>query len=206
MAETLAETLVEAGLLDREDVLKALGLQRARGGTLDTALLEQGHLSAQSILRVLGQHHQLDFVSRDDIDKINPQIVDDFPRHYAETYRVVPLRKVGDSIKLLAAIPPHERVLERIRNRTKLRPTTVITLEAFIHYGMEKLYGKKPPDRYSVLLEKLAKAPRDEEVLPNLSPTQMHQAITRRTPTTSIVLAAITTAATATTFPRRQAF
>ena len=145
MAETLAETLVEAGMLDREAILKALGLQRARGGTLDTALLEQNLLSATDVLRILGQHHQLDFVSQDDIDKINPQIIEDFPRHYAETYRVVPLRKVGDSIKLLAAVPPHERVLERIRNRTKLRPAPVITLEVFVHYGMEKLYGKKPP-------------------------------------------------------------
>ncbi|MBT6177417.1 MAG: hypothetical protein HOI23_09210, partial [Deltaproteobacteria bacterium] len=159
MADTLAEAFVSSGLIEREDILDALGVQRSRGGTLDTALLEADLLNERDILDVLEQHYKLESANRGQIERVDMGIVETFPRHYAETYRMAPLRISGNSIRLLVATPPHPRVLERIQKRIKLQPVAVVAVEARLHDAMRRLYSKEPPPRFATLLESLAQRP-----------------------------------------------
>ena len=101
MADTLAEAFVNSGLIVRENILDALSVQRSRGGTLDTALLEAELATERDILEVLEQHYHLESANRNQVERIDMGIVETFPRHYAETYRMAPLRVSGNSIRLL---------------------------------------------------------------------------------------------------------
>ena len=159
MADTLAEAFVNSGLIVRENILDALSVQRSRGGALDTALLEAELATERDILEVLEQHYNLESANRNHVERIDMGIVETFPRHYAETYRMAPLRVSGNSIRLLVSTPPHPRVLERLEKRIKLQPIAVITLEARLHDAMRRLYGKEPPPRFATLLDDLALRP-----------------------------------------------
>ena len=159
MADTLAEAFVNSGLIVRENILDALGVQRSRGGALDTALLEAELATERDILEVLEQHYNLESANRNQVERIDMGIIEAFPRHYAETYRMAPLRVSGNSIRLLVSTPPHPRVLERIEKRIKLQPIAVIAVEARLHDAMRRLYGKEPPPRFATLLDSLAQRP-----------------------------------------------
>ena len=159
MADTLAEAFVNSGLIVRENILDALGVQRSRGGALDTALLEAELATERDILDVLEQHYELESANKTHIERIDMGFVETFPRHYAETYRMAPWRVSGNSIRLLVSTPPHQRVLERLEKRIKLQPVVVITVEARLHDAMRRLYGKEPPPRFATLLDNLAQRP-----------------------------------------------
>ena len=159
MTETLAEAFVNSGLITREQVLDALAVQRSKGGTLDTALLEADLATERQVLDVLEQHYSLESAGRGLIERAGAALAETFPRHYAETYRMAPLRISGGAIHLLVATPPHPRVLERIEKRLKLQPVAVVTLEARLYDAMRKLYGKEPAQRFASLLDILATRP-----------------------------------------------
>ena len=65
---SIAEILLEKGLLRIDQIDEALALQRAEGLRLDRAILQLGFLSERQLLGVMSEHLHLPVVNLDDAE------------------------------------------------------------------------------------------------------------------------------------------
>ena len=169
MSRRLAQTLIIDEILSATDVESALQRQVVLGGSLDTNLLEIELVTEAQMLAVLGNAYTLPFAGRSEIDAIGAHIPRLLPVVFAETYHMVPLRLVDDTLHVLTDGAPDAQITERIRQRLQLNISPVVTTEARLHYAMQRLYNTELLPRFKALLNKLdgvAVAPEPVHVAP----------------------------------------
>lgn len=169
MSRRLAQTLLMDEVLSAADLETALQRQVVLGGSLDTNLLETELLTEQQVLAALGTAYGLPFAGRPEIDGIGPHLPRLFPLVFAETYHMVPLHLVDDTLHVLTDGAADAQITERIRQRLQLNISPVVTTEARMHYAMQKLYNTELLPRFTALVGKL-------DGLPEASPekTETH--------------------------------
>ena len=96
MAETkkLGERLIEAGLITRDALLKALELQRSTPAVrLGDCLLSQRAITEQALLRFLATEFQTRYVSADKLAKVKvpTDVLDRVPVRMAESAGIIPI-------------------------------------------------------------------------------------------------------------------
>lgn len=155
MSRRLAHALVSAGILKPWDIEEALQRQVLFGGSLGTNLLEGGVLTEEQLNSVLAKAHKLPVAGKTEIDAIGPHIPRLFPQVFAESYRLVPYRLEGNTLRVLVDTPPDPGLLDRVRERLKLEPVPTITTEVRLHYAMNQMYGTALLPRIKTLLSKL---------------------------------------------------
>lgn len=155
----LAQTLIGGNLVQAAEIESALQRQVVLGGSLDTNLLEAELISEADLLGALALATGLPVASRADIDTVGPHVPRLFPLVFAETYHLVPVRLVDNSLTALVADVPDPQLHERLSQRLQLQVIPIVTSEARLHYAMHRLYGTELLPRYMSLLTKLDGGP-----------------------------------------------
>lgn len=155
MSLYLAEALVERSGLDPELLDKAIERQVLHGGSLDTNLLEMGETDEEALLQALGDACELPTATAESICCIPEHMPRLFPQQFAESYHLVPSALDGDVLHVLVNGAPDQQLLDRIRERLRLRVQPVITTEVRLHFAMNRLYGTALLPRYQNLLARL---------------------------------------------------
>lgn len=159
MSQPWARALVDGHVISAATLEEALRRQVVYGGSLDTNLLELG-VSEAAVLQGLGEAYRMPIGDRGDIDQVPAHIPRIFPLVFAETYRLVPFRLVGNNLGVLTNGEADPELFTRIAERLQLHPAPTVTTEARLHYAMHRLYGVELLPRYKALLTLLdGKAP-----------------------------------------------
>ena len=113
MLTPLAQHLLLTGLLPASLLERAHQRQNLEGGSLDTALLEQGSVSEGSLLQVLSDVSSIRSVNLADFVP-NPALASLIPAKVAERLCVVPLSVDGPMLHVACSYPPPGRELEEV--------------------------------------------------------------------------------------------
>jgi len=136
LRKSIGETLVEEGILAKDDLARALAAQQASGQLLGEVLLSQGLVSPIVLVRVLARHlgvpgcqlrHGL----------IDPALLKVVGQEEAERLKAMPMFLVHNVLTVAMAEPQSLPKIDRLRQLTGARVQPVLALEAnimeFIH-------------------------------------------------------------------------
>lgn len=139
----IGELLVEAGLIEREDLEHALRVQSEHGGDTVHILISSGCITVDDFLRFLAGLpgiHTLD-LSQCELDA---ELVRRVPREVAEEYGVFPIARKGDVLILGVAHLPGEHQLKELEYRLGLRLKPLLCLEEDLQAAIARYYSAEP--------------------------------------------------------------
>jgi len=99
------ELLVSKGLLTREELADGLNAQQQEGGRLGEILLRLNILGDEDITRTLAEHLSMDYVTLDDIGKVDLTISRSLPESIAKRFCLVVLGEEDSRILIAMADP-----------------------------------------------------------------------------------------------------
>jgi len=99
------ELLVSKGLLTREELADGLNAQQQEGGRLGEILLRLNMLGDEDITHALAEHLSMDYVTLDDIGKVDLSIARSLPESIAKRFCLVVLGEEDSRILIAMADP-----------------------------------------------------------------------------------------------------
>ncbi|HUT52447.1 MAG TPA: hypothetical protein VM658_03550 [bacterium] len=139
----LGELLMQAGLIDEIQLRSALGHQKRWGGKLGKALVDQGFMDEEVMLKFLAERFKMKAVNLIR-SRISPQTFEMVPEHVAKKYEVVPVVVTGSgnkkTIVLAMSDPSDLRAIDEVQFLTGAKVEPVLATDSAIskvlqHYG-----------------------------------------------------------------------
>ncbi|MCL6581564.1 MAG: type II secretion system protein GspE, partial [Firmicutes bacterium] len=100
----LGEALMSAGLITKEQLDRAIEIQRQTGKRIGEVIVSMGLVDEERLARVLAQELGIPFVSERDIE-VKPEAASLINEQAARRYRAVPIDRRGQTIVLAMADP-----------------------------------------------------------------------------------------------------
>lgn len=139
MIDRLAEMLLRARVIDRDQLERALEIQGRNGGKIYSILLKLGYLREEDLVEFLSRQLQLPPVSLDAIE-VDSEAVALITRATAEKYMAIPYARVNDRIHVAMVDPTDLNALDAIKFSAKLPVEVSITGESQMQRAIETLY------------------------------------------------------------------
>lgn len=103
---TLSKILLERGVVQEENLMQALALQREKGKSLEEILLQQGYLTEEEWLTTLSDYLDIPYLKKIEAENtLEPTLVTKIPITYYRQHRLFPLRLEGHVLKVAMANP-----------------------------------------------------------------------------------------------------
>jgi general secretion pathway protein E len=138
----LGEILARKGLLNSEDLERALELQRERGDKLGRILVDLGFASQRDIVQALAEQLDIPVAKLDGPPLVTPE-TEKLPARFLRQARIFPLRMEGGALVLAMADPLDFETLAAVRSATGLRVRAEIAAETEIADALERYYGEE---------------------------------------------------------------
>jgi type IV pilus assembly protein PilB len=141
----LGERLINAGLINAQELESAIHEHSARKTRLGEALIQLGFLEEDELLPFLGDQLGVPSVRlREGL--IDPRAVKLIPRAVANRFQVMAIFRVRDTLTVAMAEPQNLQQIDEIERITKLRVRPVLVLRS----ALEKLLPRAYEDDYAV--------------------------------------------------------
>lgn len=147
----LGELLIEAKLLDEDQISDALRLQVVWGGRLGTILTELGYLDLDTLSRVLGWQCSLPAALNKHFEHADRELQRHLSPAQADRWGVIPLVRVGKRVVIASMSPLDEEACAEIAHALGVDASLMIhaiAAELRIRYQLERVYSIERPDRY----------------------------------------------------------
>jgi type IV pilus assembly protein PilB len=138
----LGQVLLAEGLLNEQELTRALGFQHQDNKRLGEILIERNFLSATALLSALGKHLHVKavYLRHGLIDPVVARLLD---KQEAVRLRVLPLFKVRGQVTVAMTEPQSLPTIDRLASLTGCKIKPVLALEGNIHEFQEKYLGEK---------------------------------------------------------------
>jgi len=138
----LGEILIEKGLLDAEELDKALAVQSLRSEKLGRILSDLGFTAAREVLAALSEQLQIPLAAPDDFPPVSPELEGLSPR-FMRQFHFVPLAVEDSTVVLAMADPLDFDTVSAVRLFTKLNVRTLLASEPEVESALEKYYPEE---------------------------------------------------------------
>ena len=152
LKKRLREILIEGKLINQKDLDSALKMQREKGGTLSKILVEQGAISEQELMVVLGKQLGIPPLNLFKI-KIDKEVVKLIPPHVARHYQLIAVSKIGKTITVAIADPLNIFALDDIQVLTGKDVRTILATSTDIKKAIEIYYASHEEEITKVIEE-----------------------------------------------------
>lgn len=140
LRDRLIEILEKSEVLKKEQLEKALSIQKDKGGSLGKILVEQGFMDHQDLMILVS--HQLNIPPIDlSKYKINPEVIELIPERIARQYKLVPISKLGNTLTVAMSDPTNIIAMDDIKTLTNYTIDLVISTDADIENAISNYYG-----------------------------------------------------------------
>jgi type IV pilus assembly protein PilB len=145
----LGEVLVEAGLIDKEQLKEALRAQKESGGRLGFNLVRLGYISSDKLTAFFQNFFGVGVVNEPISER--QKASDAIPRHLALYYKIAPIRIGGNVLTVAIAAIEHPNLMQALEDITGYKIDPLIFPEAEIRSLLDTSY-QIPSDRGVELL------------------------------------------------------
>ncbi len=139
--EMLGEILLRRGLLNQDQLTKALDLQKKESGYLGEILTKQGFVEERDIVVALVVQCNLPYIAVDkyEIDRAILQLV---PEDVIKRNLAIPLDRVGDILSVVMADPFNLGVQKELQRVSNCQIATFIATKYEIEKAIDRWFGK----------------------------------------------------------------
>jgi len=152
--DRLGDLLIQAGLINPEQLAQALAEAQASGTRLGYALVRLGFIDEAALAAVLARQYRVRTV---DLDKItvDPKILRLVPADFALRHLVLPVARVGRQLTVAMVDPTDAGALDSLRFLTRHDIEPVVVGEYTLRRHLEKYYESADDRRLQELLEEI---------------------------------------------------
>ena len=138
----LGDLLLSVGLIDEDQLNKALQDQKTTKERLGTQLILNGYITESQLIEALQMQLGIEFI---DLSKavIEPQMSTLVPKTIARKYGVVPVRVDKDKLYLAMKDPMNFMAIEEVKTASRKRVIPMISTGNGVDRAMMNLYGNE---------------------------------------------------------------
>lgn len=118
--DRIGDILINEGYISREDLYKALSIQKKNGGRLGWMLLSNGFITRLQFYRALAKKFNLPFVSEDiekNLDQLDVVLLQVTEPEEVIEFQALPLNIINNKLIILTSYPKNEKTLEHFKNK-----------------------------------------------------------------------------------------
>jgi len=134
------EFLVRKGILTRRELSEALDEQRDKPSRLGEVLIDTKTLTSDQVTAALAEHLSLEYVSLDDVSKIDNDVARLLPESISRRFCLVALGEVEDKVVVAMSDPLNVVAIDTITLKIKRRIRLVISSTEAIEKAIESIY------------------------------------------------------------------
>ncbi len=138
----LGELLIERGIINQNQLEKALTAQREKGGLIGEVLVGLGFAKEEDIAQALTAQYGFPYLPLNNYD-INTEIVNIVPGRVARQYLLVPIDKIGNNLTLAMSNPLNVQAIEDVELISGCSVQTFVSTSSDIKRAIEKYYKDK---------------------------------------------------------------
>jgi type IV pilus assembly protein PilB len=154
MPSHVDEILVKTNIVPEEKLRQALEHQKVHGGRLGTALVKLGFIGEDQVMAALAARYGLPALNLSQT-LVDPAVIRLVPVDAARRHQVMPVQRIGATLKLAMTDPSDMLALDDIRFMTGLNVEPALASEAAILEAIERHYGTAEEDERKKQLEDL---------------------------------------------------
>jgi type IV pilus assembly protein PilB len=140
--QKLGDILVKSGVLTEDMLMQALKKQKESGGKLGEVLVKEGYIEKKELYNVLQMQLKIPYMDLEGIE-FTPEIIKLVSATIAKRYRLIPLSKEGNVLKVAMSDPTNVFSIDDVKLATGLEINPVIADEDKINELIEEFYSKK---------------------------------------------------------------
>ena len=142
----LGDLLIDAGVINDDQLTKALAAQKETHQRLGETLISTGIITERQLIEALQVQLGIDYIDLSDME-IDPEMTKIVPKHIAKKNSIVPIRTRGDELYLAMADPLNFMAMEEARTVSRRRIVPMIATRTGIDHAISQLYGTEGAKR-----------------------------------------------------------
>ncbi len=172
MSQRLGESLIKEGLINRDQLLKALERQVIFGGRIGTNLVELGFIKEEDLTQFLSKFLNIPYADPSYFEDIDSAVLGSISPEIAEKYLVMPIKKDKNRVHLAMLDPKDFNALDEIRFITGYEIIPYIASELRLLLALEKYYNIRRDLRYVTIIRKEAEGTQKKEETTKEQPSE----------------------------------
>ena len=142
VTKQLGELLVERGIINEEQLNKALKVQKERGGLIGQVLVMLGYTKEEEIAQALTVQYGFPYLPLECYE-INVEAMKLIPQNVAEQYNLIAIDKIGDLLTIAMSNPLNVQAVEDIELLVKCNVQVFVSTMTDVNNSIKKYYQKK---------------------------------------------------------------
>lgn len=142
VTKQLGELLLERGIINEEQLNKALKTQKERGGLIGQVLVMLGYAKEEEIAQALTVQYGFPYLPLECYE-INVEAMKLIPQNVAEQYNLIAIDKIGDLLTIAMSNPLNVQAVEDIEMLAKCKVQVFVSTMTDITNAIKKYYLKK---------------------------------------------------------------
>ncbi|OIO32713.1 MAG: hypothetical protein AUJ70_04925 [Candidatus Omnitrophica bacterium CG1_02_40_15] len=154
LKERLIELLINNKVISRSQLDNALKIQKEKGGSLKTILVQSGFITEKDLVCVLSQGLGIPPISLARF-KIDSELLKLIPRDVANKYQIMPVSKVGNMLTIAMSDPLNIFAIDDLKSITKLDIGTIIASYKEVQDAIDQYYVENTHEAIEELMDDL---------------------------------------------------
>lgn len=142
ISKQLGELLIEKGVLKKEQLEKALKIQKQKGELLGTILVSLGYVTEEQIAQAITVQYGFPYLPLSSYE-IDSELINIIPENVARQYCLIVVDKIGNTLTIAMANPLNLQAVEDIELMTGCKVQTFVSTMTDINNALERYYKKK---------------------------------------------------------------
>lgn len=142
VSKQLGELLLEKGALKKDQLEKALKIQKQKGGLLGTILVGLGYVTEEQIAQAITVQYGFPYLPLSSYE-IDSDLITIVPENVARQYCLIPIDKIGNTLTIAMANPLNLQAVEDIELMTNCKVQTFVSTMTDIDKTIDRYYKKK---------------------------------------------------------------
>jgi type IV pilus assembly protein PilB len=135
----LGDRLIEAGLITKAQLDKALEEQKRTGGLIGSNLIKLGFLKEEDLLHFLSKQFGFPAVDLNKVE-ITPDLLKLVPVDVVQKHSVLPVSRAGSTLVIATSDPTNYLVIDDIKFLTGYNIDVVVADETALKYAIDRYY------------------------------------------------------------------
>src|SRR6266540_463167 len=152
VSRRLGDLLVREGLIDNEQLARALQEQKGSSDKLGGILVKLNFVTEDKLIAFLSRQYGIQSITLSQLD-IDPEVLKLVPEQIARKYEVLPIKRQGNQITLAMADPTNVFALDDVGFMTNLQVVPVVASQAAIRAAVDRCYDNKGGGIADIVLE-----------------------------------------------------